>query len=346
MHAITLEKIHPRMKAALEIILGILIIFIFEWRIYPEYKSWKHLVFLLMLLGLLIYSKQSHRESWKDLGFRLDTWAPSFKKILIISLPVVTILTVIWSQAFAINLKFYKQSEFWIQLSTYPFWALIQQYIALAFFFRRLRDVFFPHYVPAFFLSAVLFSSAHLPNLPLVFFSFFGGLLWSWIYHRYNNLVTIILFHGIIGTFLSAILMVNFSVGPLTDSFRLTRNTPVHCCVDHINSILARKKFFPIEIRKTDTVITVDGWVAGKKSKVENVSIIMNRKEFVCTYGFQRKDVAIYYNNPQYEYSGFQVNIPLADIKPGYYQLKLKISLQGITYPHYPSDKIWVKIKP
>jgi membrane protease YdiL (CAAX protease family) len=346
MQAITLEKIHPRIKAALEIVLGILIIFIFEWRLSTEYKSWKHLVFLLMLLGLLIYSKQSRRESWKDLGFRLDTWAPSFKKLLIISLPVVAILTVIWSQAFALNLEFYKESKFWIQLATYPFWAFIQQYIALAFFFRRLRDVFFPHLFPAFFLSAILFSSAHLPNLPLVIFSFFGGLLWAWIYHRYNNLVTIILFQAVIGTFLFFVLMANFSVGPGTDAFRLTRSTPVYYCVDHINTILAYKKNFPIEIRKADKVMTVDGWVAGKNSKVENVFIIMNRNEFVCTYGIQRGDVAIYYHNPAYEYSGFQVNIPLADIKPGYYLLKLKISLKGIKYPHYPSEKIWVEIKP
>jgi len=346
MHATTLEKIHPRIKAALEIVLGILILFIFLWCVYPEYKSWKHLVFLLMLLGLLIYSKQSRSESWKNLGFRLDTWAPSFKKLLIITLPLITILTVIWSQAFTINLKFYKQSEFWIKLSTYPFWALIQQYIALAFFFRRLRDVFSPHHFTAIFVSAVLFSVAHLPNQPLVIFSFFGGLMWSWIYHRYNNLVTIIFFHAIIGTFLSAILMINFSVGPWTDSFRLTRTTPVYYCVDHINSMLASKKFFPIEIRKTDEVITVNGWVAGKNSKVENVSILMNRNEFVCKYGIQRKDVAVYFSNPEYEYSGFQVNIPISDIKPGYYQLKLKISLKGIKYPHYPSEKIWVKIKP
>jgi membrane protease YdiL (CAAX protease family) len=346
MHAMPLKINQPRIKAVLEIFLGILIFFSFLWCVYPEYKSWKHLVFLLMLLGLLIYSKQSRKESWKDQGFRLDNWAPAFKKILIFTLPLIIIFSVIWSQRFTINLKFYSHVEFWLKLSTYLIWAFFQQYIALAFFFRRLRDVFSPHYVPAIFLSAVLFSLAHLPNQPLVIFSFFGGLLWSWIYHKYNNLLVIVLVHAVIGTFLYTILMMNLTVGPLTDSFRLTRTTPVYYAVDRVNGKPASRKYQPIEIGKTEKVITVNGWVAGKNSTVENVSIILSKNEFVCKYGIKRKDVAAAFHNPQYEYSGFHVNIPVSDMKPGTYYLKLKILLKDIRYPHYPSKKIWVKVNP
>ncbi len=335
----------PRMKASLEIVLGSLLFFGFLWCVYPEYTSWKHLLFLLMMLGLFIYSKQSRNESWKDLGVRWDNWAPSFKILLVITLLLIIILSIIWIRLFSLNFSFYKQMDFWVKFSTYPLWAFIQQYIALAFFFRRLREVFSPHHVPAVFLSAILFSAAHLPNLPLVLFSFFGGLLWSSIYHKYNNLVVIIFFHAIMGVFLSTILMMNLSVGPWTDSLRLTKTTPVDYAVDRVNGKPAGERFSPIEIKRTDKAITVNGWVAGKNSKVETVSILLDGNAFACKYGTRREDVAAFFHNPEYAYSGFQATIPIAGIKPGTYYMKLKISLKDKRYPHYPSKKIRVKIQ-
>jgi len=345
MHSISLEKIHPRIMALLEIILGGLIFFSFLWCVYPEYKSWKHLVFLLMLSGLLIYSKQRRNESWKDLGISIDNWVPALKNLLIITIPLMALFSVIWSQKFIVNPQCYKQGEFWLKLLIYPFWAFIQQYIALAFFFRRLNDVFPNYYFTAIFLSAILFSAAHLPNLPLVIFSFFGGLLWAWVYHKYNNLIVIVLVHAVMGTFLSSILMMNLTVGPLTDSFRWSKMTPVYYAIDQVYGKRASTEFYPIEIRKTENVIPVSGWIAGKNREVENVYIIMNGEETVCKYGIKRKDVAEYFGNRAYENSGFKVNVPIYNTTPGYYYLKLKVFLKGTRYAHYPAKKIWVKIK-
>jgi hypothetical protein len=140
--------------------------------------------------------------------------------------------------------------------------------------------------------------------------------------------------------------MVNLSVGPFTDSFRLTKTTPVYYAVDRINGKLASSKYWPIEISKTDKSITIHGWVAGKKAKVEKVHIIMNGNEFIGKYGKKRKDVAESFNNSEYMYSGFQASIPISDMKPGHYYLKLKILLKNVRYPHYPSKKIWIKIRP
>lgn len=346
MQTIQSEKINLRLKAVLEVCLCALIFFNYVWFLYPKHTSWKHVASIALMLCLFIYSKQSRAETWRDLGFRLDNWPLVFKKLLIITLPIITLLTVIWSKIFIINITFYRQTDFWVKFATYPLWALIQQYIALAFFFRRLRDIFSPYYFFAIFISAIVFSAAHIPNIPLVIYSFFGGLFWAWIYHKYNNLVAIIIFHAIIGTFLSTILLMNLSVGPWTDTFRLTKTTPVYYAVDTINEKKASSKYWPIEIKKTDNVMTVKGWVAGKYSTVERVSVVMNGDEFTCKYGMKRKDVAIAFNNPEYEYSGFQATIPISDIKAGKYCLKLKIVLKNKRYPHYPTKKIQISIKP
>jgi membrane protease YdiL (CAAX protease family) len=345
MQIIPSEKIHLRLKAALEVSLCASIFFGYVWCAYPKPLSWVHVTILIVLLCLFIYSKQSRGETWRDLGFRLDNWAPVFKKLLLITLPVITLLSVIWSQVFSINIIFYRQTDFWLKFATYPLWALIQQYIALAFFFRRLREIFSHHYLAAIFLSATLFSLAHLPNIPLVIYSFFGGLLWAWVYHKYNNLVIIIIFHAVIGTFLSTVLMMNLSVGPMTDMFRLTKTTPVYYAVDTVNEKSASSKYWPIEIKKSNGKITIKGWVAGKYSTVESVSVVMGGNEFSGKYGIKRKDVALAFNNPEYENSGFTVTIPISDIRPGNYYLKLKIKLKGIRYPHYPLKKIRIKIE-
>jgi len=337
-------NIQIKPKAVLELLLGAFIVYFYLWCIFPEYEIWKHILFYLIFIGLLFYSKHSRKDSFKDLGLGVDYWIPSFKMLLTIFVPAGIVLFVIWSAIFPVNLDFYKQAKFWKRLVTYPIWALIQQYVFLAFFFRRLRDILSPHYWIAIFCSAVLFSAVHIPNYPLLILSFLGGLIWSWIYHRYNNLITIAFLHGILGTFCLTLLLMYLVVGPYADAGRWTRALPAYSTIDSINMIKVNIKNSPIDIKRSTGYITVRGWAAGKRSEINKIYIRLDKEDYLCKYGFKREDVAAAYNNSTYTYSGYFVKIPIVDIKPGYYFIKLKIQLKDHRYFHYPSKKVWIKI--
>jgi hypothetical protein len=69
----------------------------------------------------------------------------------------------------------------------YPIWALIQQFLVQSFFFLRLERLLRGGR-RAVIATALLFSSAHIPNPVLVPVTLAGGLILSELFRRYRTL--------------------------------------------------------------------------------------------------------------------------------------------------------------
>lgn len=334
-----------RIRSACELLLALTLIFSYIWGVYPLKLHWPDAIFFSVVFISFIYSINKRRASWKQLGFRFDNFIASGKILLVITLPMIAVLSFVWSIFFPVDPLFYQKVKFWLKLLTYPFWALVQQSIVLVFFFRRARDVFSSPYAAIFF-SALVFSAFHLPNPPLVITCFIAGLFWSWTYHKEPNLFTIAISHGILGALCASFLLMYTQVGPKAEAFRWTRlkSTEAYFRIDTMNGQIVSSKN-KIVIDSSDKNIVVIGWVLGIKNKVKKVLIEIDGRDYIVTHGLERKDVARYYKSPDYLFSGIHSKIQTADLPVGMHSLRLKILLENNMVPHLPEEKVSFRIK-
>jgi membrane protease YdiL (CAAX protease family) len=332
-----------KFKSIFEVLIGLILVFGYLWLILPLYYYWIKILCATPIVLFFIYS--NYKRSLKDLGLRLDDWYSSFKVLLIFTSIAIPVLYVLWHLFFPVNNHFYNSFSFWKKLFISLFWALFQEYIFLAFFFRRYRDIFSPHINLAIFFSALTFSMAHIPNPPLIIFCFVGGIFWAKIYNKYPNLYTIAIFHSIFLVFLSNILLVFTVIGPDADIGRWSkRQASVYGNIERINDIELLKRKRVIDINENEKGFFVNGWIVSK-NKINKIRISLGGKDYSVHYGIKREDVAIYYNNPDYLYSGFCANIPHSDFSRGYHKLFLKVYLEGELFYHSPGQRIWVRIE-
>lgn len=80
----------------------------------------------------------------------------------------------------------------------YLLWSVVQQYIQQSFFFVRIEKLI-SNGVFASFLTALLFSLAHLPSPVLTGVTFAGGWILSELFRRYRSLYPLAFAHGVIG---------------------------------------------------------------------------------------------------------------------------------------------------
>jgi membrane protease YdiL (CAAX protease family) len=334
-----------RNKAILEVLIELFLIFGYTWFVHPRYPSALHIVFFICILGLIVFSKQSRNESFRDLGIRIDNIGPSLKFLLLPTVLGIVLLSVVWSLIFPVDPEFYLKTAFWEKLIRYPFWALFQQYIALAFFFKRLRDILYPSVFPAVFCVAVIFSASHIPNPPLMILTFLGGLFWAWAYHRHTNLLTIAVCHGIIGAILVKFLLVYTIVGPFADIARWTHVSPTAYSLDSINGTRPQGKSPKIDMKIGDKKMVIYGWAKGIEGDIEKIFISFQGKDYPVQYGNERKDVATYYDDNNYLHTGFRSDIPISHLKSGIYPLRVKIKLSNRSTFHYPGTRVWVRVR-
>jgi len=97
-----------------------------------------------------------------------------------------------------------------------PAWALLQQYMLLAFAQRRFRVIFGPGKAPVL-ASTAMFGILHLPNPTLTVACLAAGFVWAWQYERSPNLFANALTHTIGSAFLAnslpPLLLKNMVVG-------------------------------------------------------------------------------------------------------------------------------------
>jgi len=339
-------------KSLLELLTGIILVFGYLWLIYPLHSRWVQVIFLIPILVFFIYSdfinKRSFKENIKDIGFRMDNWYDSFKILIVFTSISIPVLFIIWQFFFPVNNYFYKELSFWRNFIGYPLGALGQEYIFLAFFFRRYKIIFSPYTNIAIIFSAFTFSMIHIPTPPLIIFCFIAGIVWASTYNKYPNLFTIAISHAILGIFCTCILLVYMNVGPKAHIGRWCNSDAVHGSIDSVNNIKVRKHInskthvLDVVVNNESHNIYIQGWIASIDN-IKKIQISFGGKDYSVNYGTRREDVAAFFNNPVYLYSGFNVNIPISDFSLGHQKLYLKVYLEGKLFSiHYPYPKIWI----
>jgi membrane protease YdiL (CAAX protease family) len=325
---------------------GLVLFFGYLWWILPAYAKWPHVLAAVAFIGLLSYSRLSRRETWHGIGLRRENFLASAKTVLPVTAAAAVAATILWSLCFPLTFDFFAEWTFWVKLFTYPLWALLQQYILLAFLFRRLREGLGPNPQPAIWTCALVFAAAHLPTPPLMIGCFLGALFWCWAYHRKPNLYTLALSHAIMAVLFSSVLGAYMKVGPLADPGRWTEQGPVHYSLDRVCGIVPMQHAGPIVIAAAQLeAFTVSGWVVPLQGKLAWVGVRIDGEEFKAQYGLPRPDVAAHFDRPDYRNVGFRCRISVKQLEPGYHRLWLKVRLQDRHLSHYPSKRVWIQVQ-
>jgi hypothetical protein len=169
-------------------------------------------IFVGSLLLLLVFCRVREDVSWRALGFRVDNFVPVLFRLT----PYFggLILGLLSIGAAAGTLRFGVKS--WLMLPVLPLWALLQQYMLLAFAHRRLC-VLLGSGQRCTWATATLFGIMHLPNPMLTLVCAFGGFVWAREYSRSPNLYAHVVTHTvgsmILASSLPRVLLKNMVVG-------------------------------------------------------------------------------------------------------------------------------------
>ena len=129
----------------------------------------------------------------KEFGLRIDNIIPTTKLTAILFLPFMIIL-LLWG---FINGFKIPPFTFYVSILFYPLWGVIQQFIFQSFFHTRLIKL---GTAPlSILLVAFTFAVVHLPSIKLVFITFIGGLISSFIFLKQPNIIPLGISHGILG---------------------------------------------------------------------------------------------------------------------------------------------------
>jgi membrane protease YdiL (CAAX protease family) len=85
-----------------------------------------------------------------------------------------------------------------LSASLYTTWSFVQEFMAQSFILVRLEELLERRWAPVM-ATALIFSVAHIPNVPLVLLTLFGGALFSALFQRYRNLYALGAAHSILG---------------------------------------------------------------------------------------------------------------------------------------------------
>ncbi|HKY03238.1 MAG TPA: CPBP family intramembrane glutamic endopeptidase [Blastocatellia bacterium] len=153
---------------------------------------------ILLIVVLLIVTAVRDRETPRELGFRVDNLLAALARL---ALPLsIFILLVMVIGLLAGTVRF--GPKFFSMLVFVPLWALLQQYLLLAFVLPRMRMIFGPGKASSL-ASAAIFSILHLPNPVLTVVCAAGGYIWVRAYEREANLFASALTHTLASAFLA-----------------------------------------------------------------------------------------------------------------------------------------------
>jgi hypothetical protein len=151
-----------------------------------------------LLVVLLVSTFVMDRETPRELGFRAGNFLAALSRL---ALPLsVFIIAVVAVGLLAGSLRF--GQKFFLMLAFVPLWALLQQYLLLAFINRRLR-VILGAGMGSRVGTAAIFSILHLPNPVLTLACAAGGYIWAKEYEREPNLFASALTHTLASAFLA-----------------------------------------------------------------------------------------------------------------------------------------------
>ena len=199
------EDAHPRhgagsnKRAIIELTILVVLIEVIMW-IVPlvPYSRLVYAAIAILIVLLLGYCYIRDGVNPRELGLRFDNLLRVLKDLAIpLSMFVLVVLVV----GFAFGAPRFEK-KFFSMLLFVPAWALLQQYMLLAFVGRRLRLIFGSG-LPGIVATSALFSLLHLPNPALMLACAAGGYLWAREYQREPNLFANALTHAVASAFLA-----------------------------------------------------------------------------------------------------------------------------------------------
>ena len=148
-------------------------------------------------LIFIVLSQIAKGETLQDQGWRVDNVPKAFFLLVPpMLLGAVVLLMIGWLcgslRMGAIILDF---RLIWTFLALF-IWGLTQQYPLQAFINRRAQMIWGTGTASVVFTAAV-FASLHFPNTGLMAATFFGGLMWAYVYQRTPNLWLLALSHAL-----------------------------------------------------------------------------------------------------------------------------------------------------
>jgi hypothetical protein len=149
-------------------------------------------VIITMLVTCYVRDKRTARM----LGLRLDNFLDVIRRLALpLGAFVVSVVVVGWAAG---TLRF--GTKFYSMLLTVPLWALLQQYMLLAFINHRLRVLTGTRSSAA---TALIFALLHFPNPILMIACAAGGYIWAREYEREPNLFATAVTHTVASAFLA-----------------------------------------------------------------------------------------------------------------------------------------------
>ena len=134
----------------------------------------------------------------KQLGIRLDNFLPALADLFPFLAVLVLAVVSIGLASGSIRLG----NRFWSMLAVVPPWALLQQYMLLAFAGHRLRVLLGTGHA-ATLATAGLFAILHLPNPALTISCAIGGYIWAREYKHRPNLFANAVTHTVASAFVA-----------------------------------------------------------------------------------------------------------------------------------------------
>ena len=167
------------------------------------------LTFVIVVLLVTCYVRD--KVTARELGLRLDNFLSVLRR-LAVPLGAFVLLAIAIGYG-AGTLRF--GTRFYSMLLTVPLWALVQQYMLLAFVNRRLRVLSGERQSAV--MTALLFALLHFPNPILMVVCAAGGYIWAHAYERNPNLFANALTHtlasAVLANSLPGLLLKNMVVG-------------------------------------------------------------------------------------------------------------------------------------
>ncbi|MEW5978865.1 MAG: CPBP family intramembrane glutamic endopeptidase [Acidobacteriota bacterium] len=188
-----------------------LLVQLYIWR-----WQYTHRNIVWLILAALLASHLWHRDGFRSIGIRLDTFFPCLRQAALAAIPFFVVLTVVGvftGRLWEIPLS---TLSLWPSLR-YTLWGTFQQYGLQGYYHNRLMRLIRDPRVSSW-IAGALFMSFHIPNPVLIVFTFAGGIVLSRLYANHRNLFVLGLFHGLVGLLLSNVfpkpMLRNMRVGP------------------------------------------------------------------------------------------------------------------------------------
>lgn len=152
------------------------------------------LVIAVLLVGICVSSNKFHGDTKERIGFSPDEFWPSLKMISLLAVPLMIPLYVYgWKN------RLYWGWDLWFGFLGYPVWGFAQEYALLGFVGNRLEDGLPGRRWLVPWINGFLFAMAHLPNPVLMTVTFISGVLFTHVFFKHRQLLSLALIHALFG---------------------------------------------------------------------------------------------------------------------------------------------------